>query len=176
MRRSALMITTDSGPRHFAAAFGTPVITLFGPTHIAWTRTYHPQAWHIIHKVPCGPCQRPVCPEGHHRCMRDLVARECFPGGAALARGDGKDRCCRRNHGGVRNGSLASYRCDRVCRTASPRIRSRGCHRSCHPPTTRCLCSVATVRRRGRATGLSRPTSPMQTAFAGRSSRLSPTS
>src|SRR5262249_6149364 len=30
VRRSALMITTDSGPRHFAAAFGVPVITLFG--------------------------------------------------------------------------------------------------------------------------------------------------
>ena len=78
VRRSALMITTDSGPRHFAAAFGTPVITLFGPTHIAWTRTCHPQAWHIIHKVPCGPCQRPVCPEGHHRCMRDLAPESVF--------------------------------------------------------------------------------------------------
>ena len=39
VRRAALLITTDSGPRHFAAAFETPVITLFGPTHIAWTRT-----------------------------------------------------------------------------------------------------------------------------------------
>ena len=38
------MITTDSGPRHFAAAFDVPVISLFGPTHIAWTRTYHPHA------------------------------------------------------------------------------------------------------------------------------------
>ena len=44
IRRSALLITTDSGPRHFAAAFRVPVLTLFGPTHIAWTRTYHPQA------------------------------------------------------------------------------------------------------------------------------------
>jgi heptosyltransferase-2 len=72
VRRAALLITTDSGPRHFAAAFGTPVITLFGPTHIAWTRTHHPHAWHLFHPVPCGPCQRPVCPEGHHRCMQDL--------------------------------------------------------------------------------------------------------
>jgi heptosyltransferase II len=78
VRRSALMITTDSGPRHFAAAFNTPVITLFGPTHIAWTRTYHPHAWHILHRVPCGPCQRPVCPEGHHRCMRDLSPETVF--------------------------------------------------------------------------------------------------
>lgn len=72
IRRSVLLITTDSGPRHFAAAFGTPVISLFGPTHIAWTRTHHPLAWHVRHPVPCGPCQRPVCPKGHHICMRDL--------------------------------------------------------------------------------------------------------
>jgi len=78
VRNSALLITTDSGPRHFAAAFNRPVITLFGPTHIAWTRTYHPHAWHLFHPVPCGPCQRPVCPEGHHRCMRELSPESVF--------------------------------------------------------------------------------------------------
>jgi heptosyltransferase-2 len=78
VRRAALLITTDSGPRHFAAAFNTPVITLFGPTHVAWTRTYHPHAWHILQPVPCGPCQRPVCPEGHHRCMRELSPDRVF--------------------------------------------------------------------------------------------------
>jgi heptosyltransferase-2 len=78
VRRATLLITTDSGPRHFAAAFGTPVLTLFGPTHVAWTRTHHPQAWHVFHPVPCGPCQRPVCPEGHHRCMRELDPRSVF--------------------------------------------------------------------------------------------------
>ena len=78
VRRARLLITTDSGPRHFAAAFGTPVVTLFGPTHIAWTRTHHPQAWHMFHPVPCGPCQRPICPEGHHRCMRDLTPESVF--------------------------------------------------------------------------------------------------
>ena len=78
VRRSALLITTDSGPRHFAAAFGTPVLTLFGPTHIAWTRTHHPMAWHVKHPVPCGPCQRPICPEGHHRCMRDLSPESVY--------------------------------------------------------------------------------------------------
>jgi heptosyltransferase-2 len=73
VRRARLLITTDSGPRHFAAAFGTPVLALFGPTHVAWTRTQHPRAWHLFHPVPCGPCQRPVCPEGHHRCMTELT-------------------------------------------------------------------------------------------------------
>jgi heptosyltransferase-2 len=78
VRRASLLITTDSGPRHFATAFGVPVLTLFGPTHIAWTRTYHPHAIHIHHPVPCGPCQKPVCPLGHHRCMRDLAPEAVY--------------------------------------------------------------------------------------------------
>lgn len=73
VRRSSLLITTDSGPRHFAAAFGVPEITLFGPTHIEWTRTVHPLALYLQIAVDCGPCQRPVCSQGHHRCMRDLM-------------------------------------------------------------------------------------------------------
>jgi heptosyltransferase-2 len=78
VRRSALMVTTDSGPRHFAAAFGVPVVSLFGPTHIGWTRTYHPQAVHLFRPVPCGPCQKPVCPLGHHRCMTELTPDAVF--------------------------------------------------------------------------------------------------
>jgi heptosyltransferase-2 len=76
IRNSALLVTTDSGPRHFAAAFNRPVVTLFGPTHIAWTETYFPRAIHLQRQVPCGPCQQRVCPEGHHRCMRELEPRE----------------------------------------------------------------------------------------------------
>jgi heptosyltransferase-2 len=84
VRRAALLVTTDSGPRHFAAAFQTPVITLFGPTHIAWTRTYHPRALHLLQPVPCGPCQRPVCPEGHHRCMSELSADRVYEAACRL--------------------------------------------------------------------------------------------
>ncbi len=71
VRRAALLVTTDSGPRHFAAAFDRPVLTLFGPTHIAWTETYHPAARHLQLQVECGPCQRRLCPLDH-RCMREL--------------------------------------------------------------------------------------------------------
>jgi heptosyltransferase-2 len=77
VRRSDLLITTDSGPRHFAAAFARPVLTLFGPTHIAWTETYHPQAIHLQKKVDCGPCQLRACPLDH-RCMKLLTPGEVF--------------------------------------------------------------------------------------------------
>ena len=78
VRRSRLLVTTDSGPRHFAAGFGVPVVSLFGPTRIAWTRTHHPLAIHLQQPVPCGPCQRPECPLGHHRCMLELRPIDVF--------------------------------------------------------------------------------------------------
>jgi heptosyltransferase-2 len=75
VRRLDLFVTTDSGPRHFAAAFGRPVLSLFGPTFIEWTETYFPMGINLQKKVPCGPCQLRVCPLDH-RCMRDLSVAE----------------------------------------------------------------------------------------------------
>ena len=72
VRRADLLVTTDSGPRHFAAALNRPVLTLFGPTGITWTVTQHPLAWHLYQPQPCQPCQQRVCPLGHHRCMTEL--------------------------------------------------------------------------------------------------------
>lgn len=75
VRRSHLLVTTDSGPRHFAHAFNRPVVTLFGPTHMEWTETWHPGAMHLQKKLPCGPCQKRVCPL-QHQCMKELSVAE----------------------------------------------------------------------------------------------------
>jgi heptosyltransferase-2 len=76
VRRATALVTTDSGPRHFAHALGRPVVTLFGPTHIAWTETYHALAIHLQKDLPCGPCQQRACPLGHHECMTTLRPAE----------------------------------------------------------------------------------------------------
>lgn len=78
IRRSRLMVTTDSGPRFFAVAFGVPVVSLFGPTDPAWTRTHDEQEICLHHEVPCGPCGRRTCPLVHHECMRKLTVQRVF--------------------------------------------------------------------------------------------------
>ena len=78
VKRATLLVTTDSGPRHFAGAFRRPVVTLFGPTHIEWTETYHPRAFHLQKQMSCGPCQQRTCPLKHRRCMTELTPDEVF--------------------------------------------------------------------------------------------------
>ncbi len=77
IRRCDLLVTTDSGPRHFAAAFDRPVVSLFGPTHIAWTETFYAKEVALQKKVPCGPCQQREC-HLDHRCMTELSHKEVF--------------------------------------------------------------------------------------------------
>jgi heptosyltransferase-2 len=77
LQRADLLVSTDSGPRHLAAALGKPVVALFGPTHIAWTDTFCKHELHLQKKVSCGPCQKRTCPLDH-RCMRELAPAEVF--------------------------------------------------------------------------------------------------
>ena len=72
VRRCDLMITNDTGPRHIAAAFDVPVVTIFGPTHPEWTDIYFAKERICQIKVHCGPCQLKVCPLDH-RCMTRLT-------------------------------------------------------------------------------------------------------
>jgi heptosyltransferase-2 len=78
VRRSRLMVSTDSGPRHFAHAFGVPVVTIYGSTHQAWGDTHYERAINLQHEVPCGPCLQKFCPLGHHRCMTEMTVDEVY--------------------------------------------------------------------------------------------------
>lgn len=72
IRRTQLLLTNDTGPRHYAVALGTPVVTLIGPTQPEWSDSGCAHERTIQIPVDCGPCMRRVCPLGHHKCMKDL--------------------------------------------------------------------------------------------------------
>ena len=72
IRRSSLLVTTDSGPRFFGIAFGKPVVSLFGPTDPAATRTHYAAEERLSLTLDCQFCWERSCPLGHHRCMQDL--------------------------------------------------------------------------------------------------------
>jgi heptosyltransferase-2 len=73
IRRAALLVTNDTGPRHFANAFGTPVLTVFGPTDPQWTQTGAPRERTVMVSVDCGPCMKRRCPLDH-RCMTRITS------------------------------------------------------------------------------------------------------
>ena len=88
LRRSALWVGNDSGPKHLAVALGVPTVTLFGPTH---PTTWHPpEGPHVAIEaagLPCLHCNANVCPlpgEGHMRCMSDLSAEAVAASARAL--------------------------------------------------------------------------------------------
>ena len=70
--RGSLLITNDTGPRHFAIAFDVPVVTIFGPTHPEWTESRYRYERKLSIPVECGPCQKPICPLDH-RCMTGIT-------------------------------------------------------------------------------------------------------
>ncbi len=88
MRRSRLLVTTDSGPRFFGIAFGLPVVTLFGPTDPRRTETHYAGETCLSLSLDCQPCMERTCPLGHHRCMRELSVEVVYEAvSKALANG-----------------------------------------------------------------------------------------
>jgi len=75
-RQASLVVTTDSGPMHIAAAVGTPVVALFGPTDPDRTGPYGPGHRVIRGGLSCMPCFRKQCDTV--RCMREIGVGEVF--------------------------------------------------------------------------------------------------
>ena len=70
----AVLVCGDTGVAHLAAALGTPVVALFGPTDPALSAPLGRVAV-VRHAVPCAPCFYRACPI-EHPCMRGISAAE----------------------------------------------------------------------------------------------------
>jgi 3-deoxy-D-manno-octulosonic-acid transferase/heptosyltransferase-1 len=75
-RQASLLVTTDSGPMHLAAAVETPVVALFGPTDPARTGPYGDGHTVIRMEMPCSPCFFRTCDT--KLCMREITVEDVF--------------------------------------------------------------------------------------------------
>ena len=66
-----LLLSNDTGAMHVAAAVGTPVLAVFGPTDALATSPLGPRSRMVRDPVPCSPCLLRECPIDH-RCMSGL--------------------------------------------------------------------------------------------------------
>lgn len=76
LKKAKLMVTTDSGPMHIAAAVDTPIVALFGPTDPRRTGPYGDGHLVIQKNLPCSPCFLKRCKT--RECMLDITAEEVF--------------------------------------------------------------------------------------------------
>jgi lipopolysaccharide heptosyltransferase I len=79
LQRANVVVSTDTGPMHIAAAVGTPVVALFGPT--SPQRTGPHGSRHVVLRagVACSPCFSRSCRSSVAEpmaCMRRLEARQ----------------------------------------------------------------------------------------------------
>jgi lipopolysaccharide heptosyltransferase II len=76
--RTRVAVVTDTGPMHLAAAVGTPVVALFGPT-APW-RTGPSGSGHQVIRVglECSPCFKRQCPS--IECMEKISVEQVLDG------------------------------------------------------------------------------------------------
>jgi heptosyltransferase-3 len=76
LKRSALFVGNDTGAMHIAAAMGTPVVGLFGPSD---PREWGPRGGpaEVIYKgLDCRICFHPTCRRGEENCMKLITVDE----------------------------------------------------------------------------------------------------
>jgi lipopolysaccharide heptosyltransferase II len=80
-KRAKVVVSTDTGPMHIAAATGTPVVAIFGPTAPWRTGPYGKQHTVVRLDIACSPCLKKQCKLGTHACMAEIdsaMVMECL--------------------------------------------------------------------------------------------------
>ena len=71
-----VVVSTDTGPMHIAAAMNCPVVALFGPTAPWRTGPYGEGHRVIREEMGCSPCFRKTC--SHGECMKSITVDRVF--------------------------------------------------------------------------------------------------
>ncbi len=81
-----LVITNDSGPMHMAAAAGTPVLAVFGPTDPLRTGPFGPGHRVLAGRLRCQPCFAKTCRFHDGACLRVVTPEQVAAAAANMLR------------------------------------------------------------------------------------------
>ena len=89
LTRLSLFVTPDTGPMHLAAALGTPLVALFGPSSPERWGPFSPNARVVRVDLPCSPCNRIRNPPARCQgctpdCMDGVLVRQVADAAASL--------------------------------------------------------------------------------------------
>ena len=74
-----LFVGGDTGPMHFAAAVGTPIVAIFGPTSSDRNGPFRREDIVVERRLACRPCyERDRCPLEHWQCMVDITVEHVY--------------------------------------------------------------------------------------------------
>ena len=77
IKRCQLLVTNDTGPRHYAVAFDIPVVVIMGPTDPRYTAANLEKTIVLRYELDCSPCHKKKCPRDHE-CMLKISPDAVF--------------------------------------------------------------------------------------------------
>jgi heptosyltransferase-2 len=86
VKRCDLLITNDTGPRHYAVALDVPAVVIMGPTDPRYTSSNLDKTIVLRENLDCSPCHKKICPIDH-RCMTQIAPEMVFEAGKKLLNG-----------------------------------------------------------------------------------------
>ncbi|MBI5835868.1 MAG: glycosyltransferase family 9 protein [Candidatus Eisenbacteria bacterium] len=78
LEESDLLVANDSGPMHLAAAVGTPVLALFGPSLPHTAAPLGPQHAHLHVRLECCPCDQRRCVRPNDFCLDRIPVEQAL--------------------------------------------------------------------------------------------------
>jgi heptosyltransferase-2 len=83
IQRCSLLVTNDTGPRHYAVALDVPAVVIMGSTDPRYTASNLDRTVVIRKELDCSPCHKKVCPL-EHQCMTRITPDEVFAAATKL--------------------------------------------------------------------------------------------